>query len=68
MQLAFLFIEITIILVTLVSSKLSAAEAPTCAKTIEHYRIADTGAGGHSLESAATYCLVEDVFVKWNYS
>ena len=37
-----------------------------CNKFIEHYRIAETGAGGHELEHPATYCLKENLFVKWN--
>lgn len=40
----------------------------SCDKTIEQYRIVETGAGGHSLENAGTYCLSQDIFVKWNYS
>ena len=37
-----------------------------CTKFIKHYRIAETGAGGHELEHPGTYCLAKNIFVKWN--
>lgn len=68
MSLARLSFVITMLISTWFTPTLATAEATTCTKTIEHYRIAETGAGGHSLENAAIYCLAQDVFVKWNYS